>query len=457
MTATAPNRHARVESPRSRRQRGATTLIVVMVLFFVAALAAAYASRNLIFEQRTSANQYRSTQSLEAAEAGLEWALALLNGGNIDAACQPTANTAFTNFRQRMLDINASTGQVSPRFKNGGNFDAGFLWAGCSQADGNWQCTCPTGDLGALPAGSEAFGVRLEFENARPGLTRIEVNGCNSTDTACLTAEATTSGQKCNSTLCALAMLHPGVKAAPVAALTARSSVLGTLQVYNQDASAGGVTVQSGGLPNPALLLFTVSGSPVENSVRWNDTTLPGLDLDAADCVNCIFAKVFGLQPRAYIGQPSLLQMDCSGGCTAAGVNAKLASNRSRMVYLAGAGGLTVANSTDVIGSATDPVVLVVDGPVTLEASATASPGSLAQIFGLVYARGLPGPPAAEGLATVKGGRIRGALISTGTVVGDTGAGAMGGQVVFDSDVLNRLRLATGSFVRVPGSWRDFQ
>ena len=53
------------------RQRGAATLIVVMILFFVMTLVAAYTNRSLIFEQRTSANQYRSTQSLEIADAGM--------------------------------------------------------------------------------------------------------------------------------------------------------------------------------------------------------------------------------------------------------------------------------------------------------------------------------------------------------------------------------------------------
>ena len=65
-------------------QRGAAALVVVMMLFFIMSLVAAYASRNLIFEQRTSANNYRSTQAFEAAEAGLEWAIAMLNGGRID-------------------------------------------------------------------------------------------------------------------------------------------------------------------------------------------------------------------------------------------------------------------------------------------------------------------------------------------------------------------------------------
>ena len=65
---------------RAAGQRGAASLIVVMLLFFVLSLTAAYANRHLIFEQKTSANQSRSTAAFEAAEAGIEWALAQLNG-----------------------------------------------------------------------------------------------------------------------------------------------------------------------------------------------------------------------------------------------------------------------------------------------------------------------------------------------------------------------------------------
>ena len=63
--AAAPSpasRHVR----RVRPTRGAATLIVVMLLFFIMSMVAAYTSRNLIFEQRTSANQYRSSQAFEA-------------------------------------------------------------------------------------------------------------------------------------------------------------------------------------------------------------------------------------------------------------------------------------------------------------------------------------------------------------------------------------------------------
>ena len=48
-------------------------------------------------------------------------------------------------------------------------------------------------------------------------------------------------------------------------------------------------------------------------------------------------------------------------------------------------------------------------------------------------------------------GLIRGAAVAEG---------ALGGSgtptIVFDADALRRLRLKSGSFVRVPGGWKDF-
>ena len=65
--------------------RGMAALTVVMILFFVMALVAAYTNRNLLFEQRISANSYRSNRALEAADAGVEWTVAMLNAGRIIA------------------------------------------------------------------------------------------------------------------------------------------------------------------------------------------------------------------------------------------------------------------------------------------------------------------------------------------------------------------------------------
>ena len=100
-------------------------------------------------------------------------------------------------------------------------------------------------------------------------------------------------------------------------------------------------------------------------------------------------------------------------------------------------GDLTLAGPTN-LGSAARPVIVVVDGDLTLRGEV--------RVHGLLYARratwnGSAGP----------GGLLRGALIAE---AGITVTGAP--DLVHDAAVLASLRATTGSFVRVHGSWRDF-
>ncbi|MBK9136246.1 MAG: pilus assembly PilX N-terminal domain-containing protein [Betaproteobacteria bacterium] len=110
-----------------------------MVLFFIITLVAAYMSRNLLFEQRTSTNQFRSTLAFETAEAGVEWALARLNDARMNDDCTPLTSAASVTtevtFRERYLDINSTTGVISPV--------AGGRIAGCVFNGTTWVCDCP--------------------------------------------------------------------------------------------------------------------------------------------------------------------------------------------------------------------------------------------------------------------------------------------------------------------------
>ena len=420
-------------------------MIVILVLFFVMSLTAAYASRNLIFEQRTSANQYRSTQAFEATEAGIEWALAMLNGGRIDGDCLPTNNAVLDGFRQRYLSTNttigADLGKINARVQAGGPQAGDALWAACSFDGANWQCKCPTTSLGALdlPAGNAAFAVRFVNQLTRPGLVRIEVNGCNSYDLTCLQfIRPPLDNRFCQSAACSMLALYGGAKFTPNAALTSREGVNGaSLAVYNQNIDTGGITVHSGGDNTVTnLVLGGLPGTPPLLTMRPNDTTLSGLPADADDCTLCMFSSVFGLRRETFRRQMGTLQLACVAPCSAADVNNALATARGRVVAIVGGGGLTLADPADVIGSAVDPVVVVIDGPLTIAASA----GATARIYGLVYATS----------AAVNAGEIRGALVSGSTVTGDGT-----GRIAYDGEALARLRLTSGSFVRIPGSWRD--
>src|SRR5450631_3520636 len=92
-----------MRQPLPRSQCGTVTLIVALVLLVGFTLFAFFANRSIVFEQRTSANQYRSTKALAAAEAGLEWALAELNAPiNLNTTCTTAGGTKI--FRDNYLD-----------------------------------------------------------------------------------------------------------------------------------------------------------------------------------------------------------------------------------------------------------------------------------------------------------------------------------------------------------------
>ena len=142
-----------ITSPRLRFKRapnhGVATLTVVMVLFFVMAMVAAYTNRNLIFEQRTSANSFRSAQALTAAEAGVDWALAMLNGGTIgeDCAVVPGGNTDFRSRYLNLADDGSFTTSVWPS-PLGGNVTP---TPSCVMSEEGWNCSCPIGPAVILP------------------------------------------------------------------------------------------------------------------------------------------------------------------------------------------------------------------------------------------------------------------------------------------------------------------
>ncbi len=209
----------------AHRQRGAATLVVVMVLFLIMAMMAAYANRNLIFEQRIASNYYRSGIALETAEAGIDWALGKLNAGSIDALCVADG-AAATSFRDRYLAIGADhtiTTQLNRLTPIAGCIDT---------AAQGLVCQCRADGVVATPAVAAAtqfqpmFGVALRNVN-RPGVVRVQVTACTSTLTACSPAQeanAAAAGLARSVVTVDFALLS-ALKVPPAAPLTVRESV----------------------------------------------------------------------------------------------------------------------------------------------------------------------------------------------------------------------------------------
>jgi hypothetical protein len=424
-------------------------LVVVMVLFFIISMVAAYTSRNLIFEQRTSINQYRSTQALEAAEAGLEWTLAMLNGGLVDNAgsgCSAATSPggSAVSFRQLYLNIDSSTGNYTPR-------DAS-AHPTCFFDGSIWNCKCPTSGEGEPDASSvagaagiyPAFRVRFQQIDpaapnppSQPGLIRVVVSACTRLSDDCLSDTSVGAANEARATVTALASVSGTIAAAPVAALTARGSVdLGgsAFTATNTTAATDGITVRAGGMVIPAgMVLQGKPGTPGLSTILQEDPLFSSAS-PAWMTADRYFASVFNVWPATFRDQPAAVVLNCGvSGCTDTDVLDKIAMHPGHPIWVAGN---LVVGSAD-IGSAAAPALLIVNGDLTFSAAHT--------VYGLVYLR--------QATWTTAGtGTIQGAVVAEGDV---EGTGVL--TLVHDAAVLTRLRYAAGSLVRVPGSWKDFQ
>ena len=136
-------KHLHHTASGARHQHGAAALVVTVMLFFAMVLVTLFVNRNLVFEQRASANQYRATQAFEAAEAGAEWALAQLdNPQRLGPDCQPVNDPAASSFRSRYLSPENAT--FTPRAWNNGAV-ATALQPTCVRSDAGWNCSCRAG------------------------------------------------------------------------------------------------------------------------------------------------------------------------------------------------------------------------------------------------------------------------------------------------------------------------
>jgi Tfp pilus assembly protein PilX len=447
--STYPPRGDRRSGQRAFPQRGAAALIVVMVLFFIISLVAAYTSRNIIFEQRTAANQYTSEVALQAADAGLEWALGLLNSGRIDDNCASSSSPSNPSFRQRYLQISSDDGRIVAPPNPATSLPRTSLpeLAACwhNRASNEWVCQCPStsGTIATTPTEllAPSFSVRFITldealpmpappSNPPPGLVAIEVKGCSSWDSACLAFEPVTLN-RCRGTVCAQLALASGLKSPPIAAVTARGSVDfggASVTVANAEAGSTGHLVVSGATVNQTGMT-RLGPPPSTGIVVEND---PGL-ADPLFTSERMFAAIFGVWPSTYVEQPGAVKVNCAGTCDSTMVRNAVDANPGRVLVLQGN---VLLNGGSSIGTATDPVVLMTTGNFGFSSST--------DVYGLVYSR-------APTWATSGSGNIYGAMVAEGAI-GGSGSFAVG----FQPDILNRARWSTGSFVMVPGSWKDF-
>jgi PilX N-terminal len=418
------------------RQRGAATLVVVMMLFLVMALLAAYANRGLLFEQRIASGFARAALAQEAAEGGVEWALALLNGPAIDENCQPKG-VGGQRFADKYLRINPSDrtvlGSVIPGVSNGIAVD-------CARDTNNqgWACQCK--DLGArtapaaIGAGALTPSFGLWFDRgARGGLAMAYALGCSdSVVDRCAGADDVNRSKNqlaagTNTTALALVSAVRTPPAMPLVVKGDLAMVGAGLGLHNTDPRSGGALVSIGGTwaGMKDERLETLPGSTLDQTRVQNE---PTLQVAAED----VFRKFLGASPTQYAKHPALRTLTCNGDCASVIDTAYKAG--FRMFWLTGPASI---GDSKVLGAVNDPLLIVVDGNLTLTGQTN--------ISGMVVTTGNLDWTNATGLSLINGMVLVGGSMSTTGPV----------DISYQQAVADQLSNRIGSFVRVPGGWID--
>lgn len=421
----------------ARTQRGAATLAITLMLLFTMMIVAGIANRNLVFEQRASANQARTTQAFEAAEAGLEWAQAMLaSDALIGTDCAPDATPGNESLRDRLLAYDADSGRFLPRTWS----DAGHevaLQAACvrDESEGTgWSCSCPHDghpalDLPSTIGSHPVFAIRF-VAAAREGMVQLIATGCDRAAADCLPGWAGDAPGVAVARVQVTLALLPALAAVPAAALTAQGDIVadGAITLSNTDPLASGLTAHAGGsivLTHAALQ--TRPGEPTELSLAEHDSALAGIAPER------IPSRLFGVDAARFQQLPGMHTLECPEDCGALIADALAAGHRRIRV----ASDLNLTGPA-LIGSTDRPVLLVVEGSLRLSDGVQVH-GAVVQLNPQWDTRG------------THDARIDGALFAAGNVVGDGTP-----TIEYDRAVLARLHHEAGIFVRVPGSWRDF-
>lgn len=425
-------------APRVRRARqaGAASLVVLLMLLGASLLLAAWSQRHVMTELRIAGNQVRRAAAFEAAEAGLAWAQAMLNqAAAVGADCRPAAAAGSTEtFRARYLDPPDETGRHPPRPRSpiGTPLPRQML---CAHGASSWRCDCPGAHAASLgTVGDEASpSYLIEFATAgTPGAIDVIATGCNHLARPCLPGASDRADAVVRLRV-TLALL-PAVLTPPAAALTARGDIdasAAALGVHNADAASGGLAAHAGGRITGSLRVQTAPGAPRAAALLGGDTPLASLDPTA------FFARHFGIDRAQWALQPGVHTLACpEGACNNALRTA--VDSAAEVARIAVPGDLRLDGPVQ-IGQPQRPVVLVVDGALVLSGAV--------ELHGLVHARRM----AWDDVAVGNGGLLHGAVL-----LDDGYAGNGAPDLVRGAALLRLLQQRAGTWVRVPGSWRDF-
>jgi hypothetical protein len=368
------------------------------------------------------------------------------------------------SFRDRYVQ-NGATPQVTPATL------AGTSFPGCKLYGAVFECHCPAAgatatatstatpptDLGTAvqpgftvtfsavskngtPLGTPTYPVANSDDEA----VLITATGCTAQAGPCL---ANSTDRDATATVSVILKLKPLLRAAPAAALTCGLACdvgsTGNFDVGNYDAASNGITINAGGAVIGAIgHVSTIPGQPPQNSIIANDPSLAALASQTpGSCTDDkMFGAYFGTTMNAYRDHKSTLQITCSSASDCENKLTTAYNQNWRSFYFHPNGpqnyGLELNSMT--LGSSNDGVTIVTPGGIRFNGASA--------IYGLVFSNEAVNSNIGTGNSD-----IYGAMITCENYQSNGN-----GTVIYDPNALNSTRRDTAIFVRVPGSWRDF-
>lgn len=482
------------------RERGVVTLTIGILLLILITLVVLQGARVGILEQRISSNEYRAKEAMGAAEAGLGMATEFIkenrtrvrrpnaDGGwrdfwvecDADNPCPEVDESSLTGVTYRFNPPDAFSDPFAP-LANGASYDIDlFLCQIGTDASGKFDtCIEDTGagtdpihqdaseDFAILTT-SEGYSADRNQEGDSPfaGSARAEVRQLVATFASLpiatpspLTAAATIDG---GGTFEIVGNPNGGGPGVPISVWSGGDFQMGgsilTCEI-DEYLRAGEVS----GEEEDAAFSCDISGN---SGCNCSEEPLSDADQEHIDVVDAnnaddgyaeqtepfpddIFEHIFGVPKIDYQQVKEMAEVRTA--CGADGDDAALDENSTGFYWVEGD---CEVQAKAVIGSPLEPVLLVVEGDVTLKGGA--------RLFGIVFAFSCTDdPPCQSENELIAGGRFKvngtagfyGALVSDHQMDGTNGTF----HVVFNDKIIQRVRGLDSlkSVGQVPGSWTD--
>jgi len=424
--------------------RGIGTLAVTLILLFVTSIGVLYANRSVVFAQRSSVNQAQATLAHEVAEAGLEWAVGMLNSPyEIGSDCT-FLTTTNVSFRKRYVLTGYNAAPPTTNVVAATN-----TFPGCKidPASGTTTCSCPTapasGTAVASPSNAAAMlpSFTVAFQNVAGDPEAVQVTAYACTAQRAVCSSTSFGDADGNARLSMTVKLRPLLRAVPPAPLTCGTSctIGGSFNIANTNVATNGILVNAGTTISTAngTAMTTLQGQPAANALVGNDSSLARLSSGDPTCSNsAMFKTYFGSTLSEYQNAPSTRTLSCGSASDCESKLNNAYADGWRAFYMASDMQLSGNNT---YGSVAEPITLVTPNALRINGNNT--------FYGVIFSNNADWNNNGTGSSTIQGVQITCAAYNANG----------NGSIIYDADVLKNARRLTGLMVRVPGSWRDFK